>query len=197
MSTVIPTTSHWGAHSVRVVDDEIVEVRPASHRSRSVAVARRRRRRGTSSHAHPAPGDPARMAGERARARATTAAATSSSRSSWDEAIEAVATELDRVRTHARQREHLRRLVRMGQRRDLPSRADAAAADAQPHRRLHALDQLVQQRHVRRHPAARRRQRRRGAAPADVVADDRRAHRSRRGVRWHPGQERVRDATAG
>ena len=28
MSTVIPTTSHWGAHSVRVVDDEIVEVVP-------------------------------------------------------------------------------------------------------------------------------------------------------------------------
>ncbi len=99
MTTVIPTTSHWGAHSVRVVDDEIVEVVPhptdpdpspllagvvgaARHRTR---IQRPAIRRGWLENG-PGPSD------RRGRDEFVEV--------EWDEAINAVATELDRVRTN-------------------------------------------------------------------------------------------------
>ena len=98
MTTVIPTTSHWGAHGVRVVDDEIVEVVPhptdpdpspllagvigaSRHRTR---IQRPAIRRGWLENG-PGPSD------SRGRDEFVEV--------SWSEAVEAVATELDRVRT--------------------------------------------------------------------------------------------------
>ena len=95
---VIPTTSHWGAHGVRVVDDVIVEVVPhptdpdpspllagvigaARHRTR---VERPAIRRGWLENG-PGPSD-RRGNDEFVEV-------------SWSEAVAAVATELDRVRT--------------------------------------------------------------------------------------------------
>ena len=97
MTTVIPTTSHWGAHGVRVVDDEIVEVVPhptdpdpspllagvigaARHRTR---IQRPAIRRGWLENG-PGPSD-RRGSDELVEV-------------SWPDAVEAVATELDRVR---------------------------------------------------------------------------------------------------
>ncbi len=98
MSTVIPTTSHWGAHSVRVVDDEIVEVLPhpsdpdpspllagvvgaARHRTRIQHPAIRR------GWLESGPGP----SNDRGRDEFVEV--------SWSEAIEAVASELNRART--------------------------------------------------------------------------------------------------
>ena len=95
---VIPTTSHWGAHGVRVVDDVIVEVVPhptdpdpspllagvigaARHRTR---IQRPAIRRGWLDNG-PGPSDN-RGSDEFVEV-------------SWSEAVEAVATELDRVRS--------------------------------------------------------------------------------------------------
>ncbi len=98
MSTVIPTTSHWGAHGVRVVDDEIVEVVPhptdpdpspllagvigaARHATR---IQRPAIRRGWLEHG-PGPSD-SRGNDDFVEV-------------SWSEAIDAVAAELQRVRS--------------------------------------------------------------------------------------------------
>lgn len=97
MTTVIPTTSHWGAYGVRVVNDEIVEVVPhpadpdpspllggvasaARHRTR---VLRPAIRRGWLENG-PGPTD--------CRGRDEFVEVT------WDEAVGAVGTELNRVR---------------------------------------------------------------------------------------------------
>ena len=44
----------------------------------------------------------------------TAVAPTAMSRWGWDEVLDRLAAELDRVRDHVRQRSHLRRVVRMG-----------------------------------------------------------------------------------
>lgn len=98
MTTVIPTTSHWGAHGVRVVDDEIVEVVPhatdpdpspllagiigaSRHRTR---IQRPAIRRGWL-ESGPGPSN-GRGSDEFVEV-------------SWGEAVDAVAAELNRVRT--------------------------------------------------------------------------------------------------
>ena len=97
MTTVIPTTSHWGAYGVRVVNDEIVEVIPhpadpdpsplldgvagaARHRTR---IQRPAIRRGWLEHG----AGPTDLRGRDEFVEV-----------SWGEAIEAVATELNRAR---------------------------------------------------------------------------------------------------
>jgi len=97
MPSVIPTTSHWGAYGMRVVDDEVVEIVPhptdpdpspllegvigaARHRTR---VLRPAIRRGWLEHG-PGP------TSDRGRDDFVEV--------DWDEAIEAVASEIDRVR---------------------------------------------------------------------------------------------------
>ena len=99
MTTVIPTTSHWGAHSVRVVDDEIVEVVPHPTDPDPSPLLGRCDRCRAPSNPDPAAGDSARMVGERAGARATDRGRDEFVEVEWDEAVNAVATELDRVRT--------------------------------------------------------------------------------------------------
>ncbi|HEX2785764.1 MAG TPA: molybdopterin-dependent oxidoreductase, partial [Ilumatobacteraceae bacterium] len=97
MTMVIPTTSHWGAYGMRVVDGEVVELVPhpadpdpspllggvasaARHRTR---VLRPAIRRGWLENG-PGPSD---LRGREEFVEV-----------SWDEAVEAVATELDRAR---------------------------------------------------------------------------------------------------
>src|SRR3954468_5472496 len=98
MPSVVPTTSHWGAYGMRVVDDEVVEIVPhpsdpdpspllagiigaAHHRTR---VQRPAIRRGWLEHG------PSPTSG---RGREDFVEV------DWDEAIQAVASEIDRVRT--------------------------------------------------------------------------------------------------
>src|SRR3954453_13191280 len=98
MPSVVPTTSHWGAYGMRVVDDEVVEIIPhpsdpdpspllagiigaAHHRTR---VQRPAIRRGWLEHG------PSPTSG---RGREDCFEV------HWDGAIQAVASEIDRVRT--------------------------------------------------------------------------------------------------
>ena len=109
----------------------------APHGSRSVTAAGRRRRRGTSPNTRASPGDPTGLARQRSWTQRRIAGR--------DEFVEVELGRGDRGGRQgvgsgahrARQREHLRRLVRMGKRGDLPSGADTTAADAQPDRRVH------------------------------------------------------------
>ncbi len=110
----------------------------------------------------------------------------------WAEALDLVAAELQRVRTAARQRGDLRRVVRLGECRPVPPRAESAAPLPQLHRRLHEVGQHLLERRVRGDPAARRRHRRhaRGVLPGHDVERDRGPHRPRRRVRRHEPEER-------
>ena len=122
-----PTTSHWGAFTVRAEPGGGVEVTPhpddpapspllgnipggLRHATR---VRRPAMRRGWLTR--------------RAAGRATGAARDPFVEVGWDEALDLLAAELARVRGAARQRGDLRRLVRLGQRRAVPPRAEPAA----------------------------------------------------------------------
>ena len=201
-AATIPSSSHWGAFGARVEGGRMVEAVPhpadpdpspllggvagaVHHRSR---VARPAVRRGWLE---------ARASGDATLGRERRGS-DEFVEVEWDEALDLVADELRRVRDAARQRGDLRRLLRLGQRRPLPPRAEPAAPLPQPRRRLHVLGQHLQHRlrrsvllpHVVGDAA-------RCAAPGVDVADDRRAHRARGRLRRHPGQERVRRAGRG
>ena len=188
----LPHLSHWGAFRVTVDGDRIVGGRgPPRRPGPSPLLANfldgvhhrgpRRAARG-----------PPRLARARPGPRRAPRARTTSSRSSWAEALDLVAGELRARAGRARQRVDLRRLLRLGQRRPLPPRAEPAAPVPQLHRRLH-----------RRRSTATRSARSEVILPhvvggadevlrtGDDVEGDPRAHRARRRLRRHEREERV------
>ena len=94
-------------------------------------------------------------------------------------------------RRHSRQRGDLRRLVRLGQRRPVPSRPEPGASVPQTPWRIHVFATLVQPWRHRRHHAARGRHPRRPVQAIHRVGGHRRAHRSPGLLRW-PGAEEHR-----
>ena len=110
----------------------------------------------------------------------------------WDEALDLVAAELGAGPRRARQRGDLRRLVRLGERRPVPPRAEPAAPVPELHRRLHVCPQ--------NYYASARREVILPHVVGDIdevlgarrhVEDDPRAHRAGRRVRRHEREERV------
>ncbi len=90
----------------------------------------------------------------------------------------------------ARQRIHLRRLLRLGERGALPPPAGPAASLPQLPRRLHGVGQQLQLRRDGGHPAARHRRRvRRDLLLGPALGRDRRAHRADRRLRGDGPQE--------
>ena len=136
--TLVPSSTHWGAfvRSSRTA---------TSSTSRAIPTTPTRRRCSATSSTASAiaarvarPAVAAGLARERARAPTSGAAPTSSSRSTGTRRSTWSPASSQRVRDAARQRSDLRRLVRLGQRRPLPSRAEPAAPLPQLHRWLHA-----------------------------------------------------------
>ena len=186
-----PTTSHWGAFTVRAEPGGGVEVTP--HPDDPAPSPLLGNVPGGLRHATRVARPAIRRDGcATGRGRATGAAVTRSSRSNGTPRSDLLAAELARVRAQAGNEADLRRVVRLGQRRAVPPRAEPAAPVPRPVRRLHVLAQHLQLRHLAGAAAASGRRREPGTARSVLVADDRGEHRADRGVRRHPGEERVR-----
>ena len=134
------TAAHWGVYEVEY-DDNGQAMRAASLLEGSRSLADRPAhavRRGGAAARAPA-GGAQELAREAARAPAPSGAARSrSSKLTWDEALDLVAAELKRVKdTHSQPRD-LRRLLRLVERRPLPSRAEPGPPLPECDRRLRA-----------------------------------------------------------
>ena len=108
---------------------------------------------------------------------------------SWATAIDLLSRELRRVYDAARRRGGLRRLLRLGERRPLPPRAEPAPSLPQLPRRLRARGAQLQQRRSDRDHAPRRGRHARLPGPGDRLVGDRAPHGALRLLRRHPAQE--------
>ncbi len=97
---------------------------------------------------------------------------------SWDELTELLADRAPPHRRHARQRGHLRRLLRMGQRGPLPPRPEPGPPVPETTWRIYVFATLLQPRRHRRHHAAGRRHPRRPLQALHGLGRGRREHRT-------------------
>ncbi len=189
-SHTVPHSSHWGAFDVTVRDGDIASVQPmhdpdpspllgnlpGSCAIRCASIGRWRGAAGSNAdlvHRDDRGNDSfvAILVGRSARPR--------------------------RRRTEARRRAtrqsgDLRRLVRVGQCRHVPSEPEPAASFPEPDRRLHRASQQLQHRRIAGAAAASGRQLRCGVPSRDRVGRHRAAHRSDGGVRRVAVEEHVR-----
>ena len=189
-----PHAAHWGSFLASARPDGGIDVLPSRDRSRSVADSRQPRVGRAAPEPHRPPGDPSALA----RARPRAGRAPGRRRIRRGRMADGLAPDGSRAAAGLRPRggPRVRRLVRLGECRAVPPRAEPDPPVPEPARWLRPLREQLQRGRRRGDPAPRHRAQGRRRPLRHALAGRRRAGRPRRRVRRHAAQERRRSTRA-